>query len=159
MWPYRQNIPGVVPPRIVTAPHFQWLYKAGIKIITDTFKNLGGLYIIAIRFAHEAISTKAGTRIIRIPSAIYSTLNQHLQDGRTVAANDANRQKIRPRRPPIRHNDVPVAPPRLITDLFQRIKLSPVLLMSMAPTSHPLSSREAPFIYRRIQRPAASRSF
>jgi hypothetical protein len=79
-----------------------WEYKANINIITDTLKNLEGRYIIAVGFAHEAINTRAGIRIIRIPATSYSTLDQHLQEGRTVAAHEANRSKIRPRPPSIR---------------------------------------------------------
>jgi hypothetical protein len=87
-----------------------WEDTANINIITDTLKNLEGRYMIAIGFAHEAINTRAGIRIIWIPATSYSTLNQHLQEGRTVAAHEANRSKIRPRPPPIRYSDAPKAP-------------------------------------------------
>jgi hypothetical protein len=98
-----------------------WECTANINTITDTLNNLEGRYIIAIGCTHEAIRTRAGECIIRIPTTSHSTLNQHLQDKRTVAAHKANRSKVRPRRPPIRYSDAPVAPTRLMTDLFQRV--------------------------------------
>jgi hypothetical protein len=83
---------------------------------------LEGKCFVAFGFDHETqLVTRGGICSIRIRSSNYSTLNQHLQDVRTIGAHEKVRDRIRPKLGGIRYSDTPIVPHHSLLDMFPTV--------------------------------------